>query len=533
VSYAVHHGKCEDVLPTLPAASFDACFCDPPYGLSFMGKAWDHGVPSADVWRDVLRALKPGAFLLAFGGTRTYHRLAVAIEDAGFEIRDCLMWLYSQGFPKSLNFGCRCRGGALPYNHEESPDGARGLRGLWQGVSEASVLGQANQESLLQLPVQRHPPGAGMGEVRTPRESGMDGGIEGELCAEDERSQQPGMEGRRDLLAEARELQTDQVRALPGSVSVNGAEGSVCDGASACDGAAPRASTAAVGSCPPQKPRPARQPNRQSATVLQQRGTQEGGGRCETCGGVIGFEGFGTSLKPSYEPIILAMKPTDGTYAANALKHGVAGINVNACRIGTTTETHASKPRSERNGFVKGFVDGTATVAHDHGRWPSNVLLDPESAALVDEQSGESASVPDKGKRERGSKVSEEWWAQGGGGFTTVGRSTVGYADQGGASRFFYIAKADSSERHASGRNTHPTVKPIDLAAYISRLILPPQRDTPRRLLVPFCGSGSEIIGALRAGWDHVEGIEREAAYVDLAHARIIGDAPLLNGSAA
>ena len=99
----LHHGDCLDVLPTLDANSIDAVVTDPPYGLSFMGKAWDKGVPSVDVWREVLRVLKPGGHLLAFAGTRTQHRMASAIEDAGFEIRDMIAWVYGSGFPKSLN----------------------------------------------------------------------------------------------------------------------------------------------------------------------------------------------------------------------------------------------------------------------------------------------------------------------------------------------------------------------------------------------------------------------------------------------
>jgi DNA modification methylase len=85
------HDKVEDFLPDLDENSFDGCFCDPPYGLGFMGKLWDHGVPGKAIWEEVLRVLKPGAMLLAFGGTRTHHRLMCAIEDAGFEVRDCLM----------------------------------------------------------------------------------------------------------------------------------------------------------------------------------------------------------------------------------------------------------------------------------------------------------------------------------------------------------------------------------------------------------------------------------------------------------
>src|SRR6266403_107897 len=83
--------------------TFDSIVCDPPYGLEFMGKDWDKGVPGVAYWKEALRVLKPGGYLLAFGGTRTYHRMACAIEDAGFELRDCIMWIYGSGFPKSLN----------------------------------------------------------------------------------------------------------------------------------------------------------------------------------------------------------------------------------------------------------------------------------------------------------------------------------------------------------------------------------------------------------------------------------------------
>jgi hypothetical protein len=99
----LHLGDCLEVMRTLPDASVDAVVTDPPYGLSFMGKRWDYDVPSVEIWAECLRVLKPGGHLLAFAGTRTQHRMAVRIEDAGFEIRDMLAWVYSQGFPKSLN----------------------------------------------------------------------------------------------------------------------------------------------------------------------------------------------------------------------------------------------------------------------------------------------------------------------------------------------------------------------------------------------------------------------------------------------
>ena len=98
---ALHVGDCGEVMRGMGDASVDAIVTDPPYGLSFMGKRWDYDVPSVEIWAECLRVLKPGGHLLAFAGTRTQHRMAVRIEDAGFEIRDMIAWVYGSGFPKS------------------------------------------------------------------------------------------------------------------------------------------------------------------------------------------------------------------------------------------------------------------------------------------------------------------------------------------------------------------------------------------------------------------------------------------------
>jgi site-specific DNA-methyltransferase (adenine-specific) len=103
MTFSVLHGDCLELMPVLGENSVDSIVTDPPYGLSFMGKDWDHGVPGVHFWQEAFKVLKPGGYLLAFGGTRTFHRLACAIEDAGFELRDTIMWLYGQGFPKSHN----------------------------------------------------------------------------------------------------------------------------------------------------------------------------------------------------------------------------------------------------------------------------------------------------------------------------------------------------------------------------------------------------------------------------------------------
>lgn len=103
MTYQFHVGKCEEVLKNLPDDSVDSIVTDPPYGLKFQGKLWDYDVPTVEQWAECLRVLKPGGHLLAFGGSRTYHRLVVNVEDAGFEVRDQILWIYGSGFPKSKN----------------------------------------------------------------------------------------------------------------------------------------------------------------------------------------------------------------------------------------------------------------------------------------------------------------------------------------------------------------------------------------------------------------------------------------------
>jgi len=101
----IYQGDCLEVMKTFPDNSIDTIITDPPYGLSFMGKKWDYDVPKVELWQEALRVLKPGGTLLSFGGSRTYHRMACAVEDAGFILKDCIMWLYGVGYPKSLNVG--------------------------------------------------------------------------------------------------------------------------------------------------------------------------------------------------------------------------------------------------------------------------------------------------------------------------------------------------------------------------------------------------------------------------------------------
>ncbi|CAI0732791.1 DNA adenine methyltransferase YhdJ [Serratia plymuthica] len=144
--YQLNVGRCEDVLHSMPDNSVDSIVTDPPYGLSFMGHKWDYQVPTVDQWAECLRVLKPGGHLLAFGGARTYHRLVVNIEDAGFEIRDQLMWIYGSGFPKSKNLTGehQGKGTALKPAHEPIVMARKPLIGTVEGNVIAVGTGALN-----------------------------------------------------------------------------------------------------------------------------------------------------------------------------------------------------------------------------------------------------------------------------------------------------------------------------------------------------------------------------------------------------
>lgn len=391
-----------------------------------MGKKWDYDVPEQAIWEECLRVLKPGGHLLAFAGTRTQHRMAVRIEDAGFEIRDMIAWVYGSGFPKSMDVS-------------KAIDKTHG--------AEREVLGTS--------PNWR--------ESKRNREAG-------------------------------------------GSMEVRGKNAGLLTA-------------------------PATESARQ-------------------------WQGWGTALKPALEPITVARKPFKGTVAANVLEHGTGALNIDGCRVGTEgSRTNSSQPRAERNGFVKGFVEGTETVIRDQGRWPANLIHDGSDEVLG--LFPQSNSTANGGRSERNSQNSEAYWGEGGGGFKG-GRSTVAHGDKGSAARFFYCAKTSRKDRNegldgfegktpsdktgrkegsvglvgdhdnkgqtanpfANGggisQNNHPTVKPTDLMAYLCRLVTPPGGV----VLDPFMGSGSTGKAAMREGFRFI-GIEMDESYLKIAEARI------------
>jgi site-specific DNA-methyltransferase (adenine-specific) len=404
MKHNINHADIKDWASNYKGELFDGILCDPPYELGFMGKSWDStGIAyDKEMWQDIFKLLKPGGHLLAFSGSRTYHRMAVAIEDAGFEIRDMIEWVYGSGFPKSLNIG--------------------------KAVDKI----QGNER----VPT---------GEVKHHAQKGV--------------------------------------------------------------------------------------------AVAEQRGAVGGGafGQAkseEVTKGNSPFEGYGTALKPAHEPCVLARKPIEGTVANNVLKHGTGGLNIDGSRVAGDmgADRALGKPRIDTDKYGK--ANSTLNPQSPLGRFPANLIHDgsDEVVGLFPDTKSNRHSRPRGGESFRYANESD---------------NQEYYTDSGSAARFFYTAKASKSERNAGlegfepqitndGRekdidnafqrgmtlrtNHHPTVKPLSLTKYLATLIKPP---TGGRLLVPFSGSGSEMIGALQAGWDYVEGVELTEEYIPIAEARI------------
>lgn len=387
----LYRGDCRTVMAGLPDSSVDSIVTDPPYELGFMGRQWDRSGIAFDpeVWAQALRVLKPGGHLLAFGGTRTWHRVAVAVEDAGFEIRDSIAWLYGSGFPKSMDVS-------------KAIDKAAG--------AEREVIGTAKRSQN--------------------RSEGWD-----------------------------RPWMREQMDALGGN------------------GMAEHAITA---------------PATEAAKA---------------------WEGWGTALKPAHEPVVVARKPFQGTVAANVLAHGTGAINIDATRIPTEDNLNGGgATTSVSEGWDRPFRHDAESIerlkwetakkvekAEALGRWPANVLLDESQAEVLDEQAGILTSGLMKARTARAPRK----------GGTIYGADqrniTAGdtYADSGGASRFFYVAKAPAHERPEIDGVQHATVKPLTLMRYLVKLVTPPGGT----VLEPFAGSGTTLEAAILEGFSCI-GIE-------------------------
>ena len=367
-------GNCLDTLKTLPDNSIDSVVSDPPYELGFMGKGWDaSGIAyNTELWAQVLRVLKPGGHLLAFSGSRTYHRMTVAIEDAGFEIRDSIHWNYGQGFPKSLNIKksagdkvCQCEVKWSYGTGQEIPE--HEVRDVRSGNVPQTARTESREGAVLLtgLPEQSTP--------TTRREK---------LRAAQVRCGEPCVEGRSNAQTPEGELQRCEVCPLPAKVANDGSQGWVHHGTSSSDGGVDRSATIENGSGEPHQPQPLGQPQGELGTVPEQRGSQAGGvwPLCAGCGKPIIPSGLGTALKPSHEPICVARKPLIGTVAQNVLTYGTGALNIDGSRVGTD-EVITNHSRSAESAVSKGkYGDSTAQETHQTagqalGRWPANTIL--------------------------------------------------------------------------------------------------------------------------------------------------------------
>jgi DNA modification methylase len=331
--------------------SIDSIVTDPPYGISFMGQKWDYHLPEIEIWRECLRVLKPGGYLLAFAATRTQHRMAVNIEDAGFEIRDLIAWVYGSGFPKS-------------HNVSKAIDKEAG--------AERKVTGKAK--------------GAGTSNTK--------------------------------------------------SLGVFNSEHDITEPA-----------------------------------------TED----------AIKWAGWGTALKPAFEPITVGRKPIPTTVAANVLKYGTGGLNIDGCRVDNIEGKPVFSKENQKEGSIFDVGSNRTGETSFQGRFPANFIHDGSPEVL--------ACFPDTQSRN-----GQPWKRNGveGNCYNAYAPQDVEgfYGDEGSAARFFYCPKVSTAER--GDGNDHPTVKPLDLLRYLIRLVTPPGGT----MYDPFAGSGSHLIAGMEEGFN-------------------------------
>lgn len=523
-------------LKNYPDNHFDAMFCDAPYGLSehgdiapvlqswltgqpykhpkkgFMGKDWDSFVPGPEVWKEVFRVLKPGAFALVFAGSRTQDLMGVSLRLAGFELRDTVSWLYGSGFPKSLNISKAIQ--------------AR----VTTGKSSMSAQRQAAMgEDYTPTPM-AGTPGYGVMGARYTGTAGQGAELEA-TCAE---AQQ--WDGYGTALKPAHEpcllIQKPLDKTFANNVVKHGC------GALNIDG---------------------------TRISLQRGDPLESGiaGRDDKAldtgdaAGAWGFKSVDREAGLGRFPANLVLSHTE-----DCVCHGTKSVKSSgafpAARGSAVATEFGSGQETEGGARLTGNGDGTETVADWECAEHCPVrLLDAQTAGKL--SPGHWAKSKVTGFGEFGGGTSE---------YLGVGRKASD-DKAGGASRFFYCAKVSTKERNAGlgdefevkrpdnrdevaaghfhekgvqpAKNSHPTLKPLALTEYLARLLLVPEREAyvtgshvneqgkvveelshePRRILVPFSGTASEVIGCLKAGFDEVVGVELNQEYVDIAKARV------------
>lgn len=386
----IYQGNCLDVMKEFPDNSIDTIITDPPYGISFHNRNWDKELPQIEIFQELLRVAKPGCIFFCFGSPKMFHRLAVRIEDAGWELHDTLMWLYGEGFPKSCN------------------------------ISKQLDKHFGQKRNKVKIGIQK------IMELR--------GG-----------NRHPWME---EAENKGYHLTDDN------------------------------------------------NPISEEAKI---------------------WDGYGSGLKPAWEPIFYFMKPIEKNYANNALKWQVSGLNIEEGRIPYTSQKEKEYQEMMRRGQAtskKGkmfFSDKKSAVDKIEltGRWPANLILDEESAELLDEQTKDKLHCGvSKTKQINNEYKSSSYMVRNRKLFSYGKESTTG------ASRFFYCAKAS----HDKGEfNNHPTVKPLSLMQYLCKITKTPYGGT---VLDPFSGSGTTCLAAYIEERPYI-GIEMEKEYINISEKRI------------
>jgi DNA modification methylase len=456
------------ILPTLAAGSVDAVITDPPYGLEFMGKEWDRGVPGVPFWTATLRVLKPGGYLLAMGGSRTYHRLACAIEDAGFQIRDCLLWLYGTGFPKGQ--GC-LKPAYEPIILARKP----GPRVLPLGIDECRVpAGQDYFDLDVTQGAEDRIYGSGKGLRAKPTKFAPGGRDQWE-------------EQRNRVFLSAAIAALNEALTARGGFP-NTADGRVGSTTSAKEGANPAATCKAGTGC-------------------------SDGTRAASSATSSSIGGFGRMPTAQSQTDIASIIET-------ASRQTIDWKTWNSCCSATTqsitTESITLALRSLKLAESRLASTGSGSTG---GRYPSNVLHDGSEevleafAAFGEKTSGKQAA----GGHVRNSDKHRNTYAP------FIGQRCEGdvlYGDTGSAARFFYCAKASKAERGEG--NGHPTVKPLALMRWLVRLACP----AGGTVLDPFAGSGTTLLACQEEGRAAI-GIEREPQYCQIIKKRLAAHEPL------